>query len=182
MIDKLARAAADVIGNLAGDLADATVEGVQKAEERVRRQRGDRVLRNFPRRVQLDDYSCGTQCAMSILEYFRFEYTASELKKALGTTKRSGTRDDRIIAFMREHGLKARRTSRVGPAWLDAAIRRGSPVLASVDGDHWIVIYGIGPERVYVSDPALTRARSVVAAWDEFRERLDGLAIAFGRR
>lgn len=169
--------------DVAVELLSAAARRAQRMEQQLRRRSGDEVLDGFPRVIQLDKYSCGVQCTKAILSYFGHDLIASDLQRELRTTKRAGTDWNRIMDVVRSHGCRCRKFDSGRRETLIRAIRQGAPVLVEVDGDHWAVVYGIGPDQVYLADPSPTRSPMVVLSWQEFRGRWDrsGVVVKRGR-
>lgn len=101
-----------MLKDLGGDVNDVVMGSVQRIETAAMRTRRERVLPGVRRRMQVDDYSCCVQCAMSILEFSSHDYTKAQLKKPLRTTKPSGTSDEQTLAFHAQARFGIRRTSR----------------------------------------------------------------------
>lgn len=158
-------------------LLGALVEQVQSwllaARPRVRRLVGkDR----FTASVQLDGYSCGAHCTLAVLRHFRKRVTFDELKDELGTDE-DGTRPAQIVVALRRRGFRAWGRSQVTLIDLQRVLRRGGVAIAEVDGDHYLVVYGMSRDYVHVMDSIVVRAPTGRQTRKAFRRRWDRAAI-----
>lgn len=134
------------------------------------------LLPGFPRLLQLDRYTCGVQCAAMILRYYRKALPLRKLERSLGTTK-DGTTATALKKLFLQRGLIVTTDSRSYPKRLRQAVDGGAPVLVSLDGDHWAVVYGYYKANIFVADPAFNRAVLVRHSEDRFRGRWDHYAM-----
>jgi len=154
-------------------LADWFVKVLSGAERRAARDPEDTILK-FPHLVQLDGYTCAVQSAAAVLQYYGLKADPDRLERPLKTNPEEGTCLYDVARHLRRRGLKARVHDRAGKKLIQEALDEGSPVLVSVDGNHASVVFGYGPENLYLADPAKVR---VIFSWDEFMDRWDRFAI-----
>lgn len=149
-----------------------------RVEEALRARPGDIYLKDFSRKRQLDNYSCGFQCSMAVLDYYGVRIEAESVAARLKLTE-DGLTPGPIRDLFRGMGFRVSSARKDIRKQLEGAIRRGAPMIVGVDpGDpHWAVLYGVGPQRVYIADPSFGRAPSAIATWAEFRRRWDGSGI-----
>ena len=150
-----------------------------KIEIRRRRQVGDRYLEDFPRIIQLDDYSCGLQCALMVLRYFGVRMARPEVRKRLHTDT-DGTAAPELRSLFRGLGFQVGSMRSSLRTTIRNSIDKGAPLIMGVDGNspHWVVVYGYGPGRIYIADPSLARKLSAFETWDRFKERADGYGMS----
>jgi len=118
----------------------------------------DDVVLNFPVNVQFDGYSCGYQSLSSILRYYEVDCEGAEVKELMGLTE-DGSDEDGIRRVLRRQRLGWRTFETGTHRRLHGAIDRGHPVLVAVNNDnHWSVVFGYGPEHLFVMDPSIGRA------------------------
>jgi ABC-type bacteriocin/lantibiotic exporter with double-glycine peptidase domain len=112
-------------------------------------------LEGFTRSLQLDGYSCGAQCTFMILRYFGKARSIENVTRELATDT-DGTSQTQIRTLLKRRGLHPKRISSPKLRHLREAIDSDCPLLISVDdGEHWVVVYGYSPRKIYIADPAL---------------------------
>jgi predicted double-glycine peptidase len=113
------------------------------------------TLPDFPRSIQLDDYSCGAKAVYCILQYFNKQCTPESIEKELHTDS-DGTSVSDIKRVLKRHGLKYRTLRKPGLRDLKTAINDGHPVLITLyDFEHYAVVYGYSSSHIFVSNPSL---------------------------
>jgi ABC-type bacteriocin/lantibiotic exporter with double-glycine peptidase domain len=113
------------------------------------------TLPDFPRSIQLDDYSCGAKVVYCILQYYDKQCTLDSVERLLKTDE-DGTSVSDIKRVLNRYGLVCRTLRKPGLRDLKAAIDDDCPVLVSLyDGSHYAVIYGYSSSHIFVSNPSL---------------------------
>lgn len=141
-------------------VVDSAGEFVQSLEESADL---DAVcLPGFGRSFQVDNYSCGAQCAFLVLRYFKKARSIKNVTKELGTTE-DGTDQGQILKLLRKRGLKVRCRNKMKIRDLRKAIDAGSPMILC-SGDHWVVAYGYSKGAVYIADPSIS-VRGAFCRW-----------------
>jgi ABC-type bacteriocin/lantibiotic exporter with double-glycine peptidase domain len=113
------------------------------------------ILPNFPRSIQLDEYSCGAKSVYCILQYYRKRCTPDTVERLLDTDE-DGTDVSDIKRVLKRHGLKCRTLRKPGLRDLKAAIDDDCPILVSLyDGEHYAVVYGYSSGHIFVMNPSL---------------------------
>ncbi len=126
----------------------------------------DAIVLDMDRSLQLDRYSCGVQSAYMILRYYGKARSISNVEKLLGTDE-DGTTESSILRLFRQRGLSVlvRPHARMKDIY-HAIDEYGGPMLTYLkDNDHWSVVYGYSPDKIYVLDPSLYSAR--LCGWDK---------------
>lgn len=110
--------------------------------------------------MQDSQANCGPFALRNALQAIGIDRSADELEKACGTTATKGTSVRGVFkAATKIEGcspavLRERRID-VAMLKLEYAVRRGRPVLLTVDsGSHWIAVVGKLGERFLVADSA----------------------------
>ena len=146
---------------------------------------GAKHLKGFPRRLQMDDYSCGLQCVCMVLDFYGVAMPVREARKKLGLTQ-EGTDIDQLRDFFRQCGFRVSTFSRGYPKTLRNAIDRKTPVIVGMDkehrgeGDHWAVVYGYRGRDFLVADPALSRSWLSSHSGERFQKRWDKTGLVIG--
>ncbi|HKJ82097.1 MAG TPA: cysteine peptidase family C39 domain-containing protein [Ignavibacteriaceae bacterium] len=112
---------------------------------------------------QVDRYSCGIQCAYSILDYYKRLTTDVELDKLIN---KNGTDFDVIKNIFQDYGLNI--SEKYDSSLLDIKnfIDKEFPLLTTInDTEHWVVIYGYsmnkkGISHLFIMDPVLKRLKA----------------------
>lgn len=113
------------------------------------------ATRSFPRRIQLDGYSCAAVCTQMVVEYFTGRVPSLErIREAIGTTE-DGTEVGRLARYFRERGYKVRRLNRRTFEALTRAVIRGV-VIAEVGRNHICVVHDLDEKNVHVAEPGLS--------------------------
>jgi ABC-type bacteriocin/lantibiotic exporter with double-glycine peptidase domain len=130
---------------------------------------------DFRRSLQMGDFTCAPVCVLMVLRHFGRRATLGSVKRALGTDE-DGTYIGPMLAYLRKRGLVAS-SRRMGVRDLEAALARGAVVIATVDGDHVVVVHGIDRRHVHLADPAFNRSIFRRVPRPRFRERWDNEGI-----
>lgn len=85
------------------------------------------------------------------------------------------------MRVLEEHGLTCRQFESGRRDTLRKAINAGAPVIVEVDGDHVAVVYGYGPDDVYIADPAPNRRPRVIQRWGDFMADWDKSGVVVKR-
>jgi ABC-type bacteriocin/lantibiotic exporter with double-glycine peptidase domain len=132
---------------------DTLFTSMARAEEQLH---SDAVLlKNFPRRIQRNSYSCGAISAYIILEYFGISVSYNKVFRLLGTDQ-DGTAAWDIKNTFKKFGLRATTNAHMKIRDLKNAINKGSPVLISICSDeHYCVVHGYNQTHIFVMNSSL---------------------------
>jgi ABC-type bacteriocin/lantibiotic exporter with double-glycine peptidase domain/CRP-like cAMP-binding protein len=122
----------------------------------------------FPHLRQLDEMDCGAACVAMVCRYFGREVAPSRIRMAVGT----GTDGTSLRGIQRggEHvGLEVRAVK----ASKQRVDRLALPAIIHWGGNHWVVLYGLDGDRVYIADPARSLRR---VSRDELEQQWTGYA------
>ena len=108
------------------------------------------MFRTFPHEYQMDAKDCGPACLKIIAKYYGKYYSLQYLRDLCGITREGISFMDMSYAAekigLRSLGVKATIT--------DLADKVILPCVVHWDNDHFIVVYKVSNDKVYVSDPA----------------------------
>ena len=131
----------------------------------------------FPKRIQMDGYSCGACAIWSVLRAQGMHRSFARIKRELGITPEEGTSFPRMIRLLRRSGL------RVGMYYRGKRIRdlerwllRG-PVIVHLDNNHVAVAHRMDRWHVYLADSASLNPGLTRLSRREFRRRWSRSAI-----
>ena len=108
------------------------------------------MLKKFPHEYQMDAKDCGPACLKIIAKYYGKYYSLQHLRDKCGIT-RTGVSFLDISYAAQQIGL---RTMSVKATLNDLLNIVVLPCIIHWDDNHFIVIYKVGPHKIYVSDPA----------------------------
>ena len=136
-------------------------------DEPARRKR----IRKFPFVSQIDEMDCGAASLGMICRHFGRKVSLARIRK-LCFTSTDGTSLKALCSAATELGLAAR-ALKVTPRNLPLM---PMPAIVHWEGNHWLVVYDVGPKWVRVADPAAGLRK---ISRDEFQKRWSGYAALF---
>jgi len=162
-------------------LDEVNQEGDYMAESRKVK---DHVIKiNMPSVQQRNNYSCGAAVVQAICKYYGVGPDwYEEYIDRLGTDPEDGTQPDRMIEFMREHGLQARLEQNMDLQKLKTFIDQGKPVIVMLqaygskkaykkdESGHYVVAIGYDRKHIYFEDPSSAGVRTFLPN-EEFEDR-----------
>lgn len=111
------------------------------------------VLRRISRSIQLDRYSCAAHAVKSILDFYHKSLSIPEIIKLLGTDSKEGTDTDPILNLFRQLGFDFTIEENADLNTIRTYLTQKIPLLITVDDwEHWVVIYGISRDKVFIID------------------------------
>jgi ABC-type bacteriocin/lantibiotic exporter with double-glycine peptidase domain len=113
------------------------------------------ILPNFPKSIQLDEYSCGAKSVYCILKYFGKRCTPRSVERLLDTDE-DGTDISDIKRVFKRYHLNCRIPRKPGLRDLKTAIDDDCPILITLyDDEHYSVVYGYSSGHIFVINPSL---------------------------
>ena len=135
---------------------------------------GERVLKRFPLVEQAEEMDCGAACLAMICKHYQIGATLGKLREMANVTTEGATLDS--LAQVGEslgfttHGLQCTYQTLLGFEL---------PFIAHWEGYHYIVVYGVSKNQVWVADPGLGFRKLSVA---EFEKGWTGTCLLFTPR
>jgi ABC-type bacteriocin/lantibiotic exporter with double-glycine peptidase domain len=119
--------------------------------------------------LQFSETECGIAALAMIFAYYHFNVAMDELRKECGTS-RDGCRISRLIAVAKHYGFEADAYK----VELDAIRSLNQPVIAFWNFNHYVVINGVGTDKVFINDPAYG---AISVTWEEFDKAFTGIIL-----
>jgi HlyB family type I secretion system ABC transporter len=141
------------------------------ADEEGRFVKKGRRIRRFPHLWQIDEMDCGATSLAIVCRYFGKAISLARIRQLVHTGL-DGASLRAITEGASELGLAARAV-KASPENLDQI---PLPAVVHWEGNHWVVLYGVSPSHVRVSDPGLGKRR---VPRDIFLEKWTGYAALF---
>ncbi len=135
--------------SLSAEAQAAVAAGVELADAAAESEAPWRAPRKFPHLRQIDAADCGPTCLAMICRAFGHKVSHNAIRHAVGT-KQDGTSLRGLQRGGAEIGLEL-------TALKSSVSRLESLPLPAVlhwEGNHWVVLYKVAGDRVYLADPA----------------------------
>jgi len=111
---------------------------------------GERVIRRFGLVEQAEEMDCGAACLAMICKHYGIPMTLGKLRELANVTTQGATLDSLARA-----GESLGFTARGVQCTFDSLRGFDLPFIVHWEGYHYIIVYGVSKDRVWLADPAL---------------------------
>jgi len=111
---------------------------------------GERVIRRFPLVEQAEEMDCGAACLNMICKHYGIPMTLGKLRELANVTTQGATLDSLARA-----GESLGFTARGVQCTFDSLRGFDLPFIVHWEGYHYIIVYGVSKDHVWLADPAL---------------------------
>ena len=123
---------------------------------------GERVLKRFPLVEQAEQTDCGAACLAMISQYYGIRITLGKLRE-MANVSTDGASLESLAKVGESLGFSARGMQCAYEALLGFEL----PFIAHWQGYHFIVVYGVSKQYVWIADPALGFRKLSVEEFDK---------------
>ncbi|MDX1604716.1 MAG: peptidase domain-containing ABC transporter [Candidatus Competibacterales bacterium] len=132
---------------------------------------GERVLKRFPLVEQAEEMDCGAACLAMICQYHGVAMTLGKLREMANVTTEGATLDS-----LARTGESLGFTTRGVQCTYQMLLGFELPFIAHWEGFHYVVVYGLSRQQVWVADPGLGFRK---LSREEFEKGWTGTALLF---
>jgi subfamily B ATP-binding cassette protein HlyB/CyaB len=132
---------------------------------------GEKVIRRFAWVEQAEEMDCGAACLAMICKHYGVSMTLGKLRELANVTTQGATLDS-----LARTGESLGFTTRGVKCSFDALRDFELPLIAHWQGYHYVVVYGVSKDQVWVADPATGFKKLSV---EEFERGWSGTCLVF---
>ena len=132
---------------------------------------GERIVKRFPLVEQAEEMDCGAACLAMICKHYGIPMTLGKLREMANVTTEGATLDS-----LARVGESLGFTTRGVQCTYGMLQGFELPFIAHWEGYHYIIVYGISKEHVWVADPAIGFKKMTAA---EFERGWSGTCLLF---
>ncbi|MGE5622806.1 MAG: peptidase domain-containing ABC transporter, partial [Bacillota bacterium] len=132
---------------------------------------GEKIIRRFALVEQAEEMDCGAACLAMLCRHYGISMTLGKLRELANVTTQGATLDSLARA-----GESLGFTTRGVQCTYEALLGFELPFIVHWEGYHYIVVYGISKEHVWVADPAIGFKKMTV---EEFERGWSGTCLVF---
>ncbi len=132
---------------------------------------GEKVIRRFPLVEQAEEMDCGAACLAMICKHYGIPMTLGKLRELANVTTAGATLDS-LARVGDTLGFSTRGVQCTYEALLGFQL----PFIAHWEGYHYIIVYGVSKNHVWVADPAIGFKKMGV---EEFERGWSGTCLVF---
>ncbi|QDZ28064.1 peptidase domain-containing ABC transporter [Noviherbaspirillum sp. UKPF54] len=132
---------------------------------------GEKIIRRFALVEQAEEMDCGAACLAMLCKHYGISMTLGKLRELANVTTQGATLDSLARA-----GESLGFTTRGVQCTYEALMGFELPFIVHWEGYHYIVVYGISKQHVWVADPAIGFKKMTV---EEFERGWSGTCLVF---
>ncbi|SAL80626.1 ABC transporter-like protein [Caballeronia choica] len=132
---------------------------------------GERIIKRFAWVEQAEEMDCGAACLAMVCKHYGIAMTLGKLRELANVTTQGATLDSLARA-----GESLGFTTRGVQCTFESLRGFDLPFIVHWEGYHYIVVYGVSKECIWVADPALGFKKMTV---DEFERGWSGTCLLF---
>jgi len=132
---------------------------------------GEKVIRRFALVEQAEEMDCGAACLAMLCRHYGIPMTLGKLRELANVTTQGATLDSLARA-----GESLGFTTRGVQCTHDALLGFELPFIIHWEGYHYVIVYGISKQHVWVADPGIGFRKMTV---DEFERGWSGTCLLF---
>ncbi len=132
---------------------------------------GERVIRRFALVEQAEEMDCGAACLAMICKHYGIPMTLGKLRELANVTTQGATLDSLARA-----GESLGFTARGVQCTFDSLRGFDLPFIVHWEGYHYVIVYGVSKDRVWLADPALGFRK---LALEDFERGWSGTCLLF---
>jgi ATP-binding cassette subfamily B protein len=133
--------------------------------------RGEKVIKRFAWVEQAEEMDCGAACLAMLCRHYGINITLGKLRELANVTAQGATLDS-LARAGEALGFGARGVQ----CTYDALQGFELPFIVHWEGYHYVIVYGVSPDHVWVADPAIGFKKLSV---EEFERGWSGTCLVF---
>ncbi|HEU0306748.1 MAG TPA: cysteine peptidase family C39 domain-containing protein, partial [Lysobacter sp.] len=135
---------------------------------------GEKVIRRFAWVQQAEEMDCGAACLAMICKHYGIQMTLGKLREMANVTTQGATLDS-----LARTGESLGFTTRGVKCTFDTLRGFDLPLIVHWEGYHYVVVYGVSANKVWLADPATGFKKLSV---EEFERGWNGTCLTFTPR
>jgi len=136
-----------------------------------RAERGEKLIRRFALVEQAEEMDCGAACLAMLCRHYNIPMTLGKLRELANVTTEGAT-----LESLARAGESLGFITRGVQCTFDALLGFDLPFIVHWEGYHYVVVYGISKEQVWVADPGVGFRKMSV---EEFERGWSGTCLVF---
>jgi len=132
---------------------------------------GEKVIKRFAWVEQAEEMDCGAACLAMLCRHYGINMTLGKLRELANVTAQGATLDS-LARAGEALGFGARGVQ----CTFDALQGFELPFIVHWEGYHYVIVYGVSPDQVWVADPAVGFKKMSV---EEFERGWSGTCLVF---
>ncbi len=122
---------------------------------------GEKIIRRFPLVEQAEEMDCGAACLAMICKHYGIPMTLGKLRELANVTTQGAT-----LESLARVGESLGFTTRGVQCTYQALLGFDLPLIAHWEGYHYVIVYGLSKDHVWVADPGPGFRKMTVEEFD----------------